>query len=196
MRTVHETEPLRPSDPIPKSMHPSVKSNRLKLIVKAGSPNEGHTPSNGVANGAETSGWTSAYPENLYFTAEEEARGPHELYRLLRRQIIWAGEEGELLKKQCEAMEELRHKEWLEKEVLLDQVISNEIDWHQRRQEVLAGMAQLPSIDAIRAAATGAAPQISQESAIASSPPAIPTLAQKIEEREASSVLASMNPVN
>lgn len=74
--------------------------------------------------------------------AEEEARGPKELYRLLRRQVHWAEEEGELLKRQCEQLEELRKKEWLDKEVLLDQVIRNEVLWNERRQEVLRMLKQ------------------------------------------------------
>ena len=34
MRTVHETEALRPSDPVPKSMQATGKSKNLKIIIK------------------------------------------------------------------------------------------------------------------------------------------------------------------
>jgi hypothetical protein len=144
MRTVHETEALRPSDPIPK-MDPA-KASRLKLIIKKSQEGKGESQqSNGTveANGveAEANGWTSSYPSELGFTAEEEAHGSKEMFRLLRRQVHWAEEEAESLKKQCEFMEELRRKDWAEKEVLLGQVISNEADWYKRREEVLAGKA-------------------------------------------------------
>lgn len=137
MRTVHETEALRPSDPIPKSMQPMIKS-RLKLSMKAQQSQNGVPhPLKGITNGNVPPGWTSSYAAELGFTAEEEARGSEELFRLLRRQVHWAEEEGELLKIQCEQLEELRKKEWLDKEVLLDQVIRNEVSWNERRQEVL-----------------------------------------------------------
>merc|ERR1712093_244580 len=98
-RTVHETEALRPSDPIPKSMSAAHKNQRLKLNVKAEQP-EGHLPGpahvNGTTNGHGPlghPGWTSSYPVQLGFTAEEEARGPKELFFLLRNEIEWAQEE-------------------------------------------------------------------------------------------------------
>ena len=165
MRTVHETEALRPSDPIPKSMQPSGKNSRLK---GAGKPpqvqaDEQHPP-NGLASGIDVAGWTASFPLELGFTAEEEARGSKELWRLLRRQVHWAEEEGELLKRQSEVLEELRKKEWLEKEVLLDQVIRSEVDWHERRKEVLAGLAKLPSAEEIKVAATALSPQGSVQS--------------------------------
>lgn len=167
MRTVHETEALRPSDPIPKAIHPSNKSSRIKLVIKStknladGLPVlNGHTNRNGPP------GWISSYNPDLGFTAEEEARGPEELYRLLRRQVHWAEEEGELLKRQCEAMEEIRKKEWVEKEVLLDQVINNEASWHRRREEVLQGKADLPSADQIKAAAAALSPEALSPAAI------------------------------
>jgi len=155
MRTVHETEALRPSDPIPK-MDPA-KASRLKLIIKKSQEEKGETQqTNGSAPPTEipeSSAWTSTYPTELSFTAEEEARGTKELYRLLRRQVHWAEEEAESLKKQCEFMEEIRRKEWAEKEVLLQQVINNEQDWHNRRQAVLAGKANLQHITSQMAAA-------------------------------------------
>ena len=141
MRTVHETEALHPSDPIPKSMQPMIKSSRLKLSVKLQEPQNGIPhPLNGVANGNDTPGWTSSYPAELGFTAEEDARGSKELYRLLRRQVHWAEQQGKSLERQCEEIERLRKQEWLDKEVLLDQVIRNEVSWHERREEILRQM--------------------------------------------------------
>jgi hypothetical protein len=179
MRTVHETEALRPSDPIPKSMHPSSKSSRLKLIIKPSQMTvDGQPSSNGHINGTNPPGWSSSYSQDLGFTAEEGARGSEALWRLLRRQVHWAEEEGESLKRQCEAMEDTRKKEWMEKEVLLDQVISNEASWHQRREKVLAGML---SVDQLKAMATRT------PSVLASSPPFI----QPAEEQDVAAVLTT-----
>lgn len=66
--------------------------------------------------------------------------GPMALFRLLRRQVHWAEEESEALKRECEVVEAIRRREWLEKEVLLDQVIKNEVDWHARRDVVLQSL--------------------------------------------------------
>jgi hypothetical protein len=118
-----------------------IKSSRLKLSIKSQQPQNGvHYPLNGITNGNVPPGWTSSYPAELGFTAEEEARGSKELYRLLRRHVHWAEEEGKSLERQCEEIERLRKQEWLDKEVLLDQVIRNEVSWHERREEILRQM--------------------------------------------------------
>jgi hypothetical protein len=197
-RTVHETEALRPSDPIPKSMQAMHKSSRLKVLMKPPQPlAEGHSPGppNGASYGTDPNGWISSYPPELGFTAEEEARGPKELWRLLRRQLHWAEEETDSLKRQCEMMEELRKKEWLEKEILLDQTMKNEISWHIRRSEVLAGRADLPTADEIKAAAERAwSAPLFPPSLGAASPGQIPIKGQPVEDqREAAAVLASLH---
>ena len=196
MRTVHETEALRPSDPIPKSMQPAIKASRLKLIIKAPQSHiEEHHPevTNGATNGKEITGWTSSYPAELGFTAEEEARGPKELYRLLRRQLHWAEEEATSLKRSCEVMEELRRKEWIEKEILLDQAIKTDVSWNERRREVLAGLADLPTSAAIKAAADKTWTQAySPQGGSAMSPSPMPTKAPE-DQREAAAVLASLH---
>jgi hypothetical protein len=190
MRTVHETEALRPSDPIPKSMQPSGKNSRVKGAGKAqqAPADEQHAP-NGLANGIDVAGWTASFPLELGFTAEEEAKGSRELFRLLRRQVHWAEEEGELLKRQCDALEELRKKEWLEKEVLLEQVICTEVDWHERRKEVLAGLAKLPSAEEIKAAAAAMSPHESAQSSNSKS-----ANGQPVEnDKDAAATLASLS---
>jgi len=173
MRTVHDTEPLRPSDPIPKTQ---TAKQRLKFINKQStSLADDNQPPNGVSNGTEVAEWTSSFPSELGFTAEEEARGSKELYRLLRRQVHWAEEEGIVLKQQCEAMETLRYQEWVEKEVLLDQIIRTELSWNQRKLEVLAGTASLPSGDALKAAAAAVmSPDKAVPSGALSSQPDLP----------------------
>lgn len=197
-RTVHETESLRPSDPIPKSMQAAQRSSRLKMVLKVPQPHmEGHIlgPMNGTTNGDAPPGWVSSYPPELAFTPEEEARGPKQLYRLLRRQVHWAEEEAESLKQSAEMMEELRKKEWLEKEIILDQALKTELDWHERRQLVLAGSAEIPTADAIKAAADRAWNNAYSPPAIAaSSPSPFPIKGQPVEDqREAAAVLASLH---
>lgn len=150
MRTVHETEALRPSDPIPK-LDPA-KASRLKLIIKKSQEEKGGEAqqTNGTtASTSEPVGWTSSFPPELGFTAAEEARGPKELYRLLRRQVHWAEVEAESLKRQCEFMEELRKKDWAEKEVLLDQVIKEDIDHYSKRLQTMAAMKARAGEDSI-----------------------------------------------
>lgn len=188
MRTVHETEALRPSDPIPKGMQPSGKHPRGKAAEKTPqAPADGQQAPNGITNGIDVATWTSSFPVELGFTAEEEARGSKELWRLLRRQMHWAEEEGELLKRQAEALEEMRKKEWLEKEVLLEQVIRSEVDWHDRRKEVLAGLAKLPTPEEIKAVAAAMSPQVQ-------SPGPKPVNGQTVPpERDAAAALASLS---
>jgi hypothetical protein len=149
MRTVHETEALRPSDPVPKSMQPAKSSARLKLILKPSnsSSTSPSRPSNTDAAElpiSEDGIVFTPLPSSL-FTPEEISMGPKELFRLLRRQVHWAEEEAESLRQQIDMMEKLRRQEWLEKELLLDQVIKNEHDWQERRRAVLAGLNALPA---------------------------------------------------
>lgn len=172
MRTVHDTEPLRPSDPIPKTQ---TAKQRLKIINHnklAQPPIEHHASSNGVTNGQDAAGWTSSFPPELGFTVEEEARGAKELYRLLRRQIHWADEEGISLKQQCESIEALRKQEWIEKEVLLDKVIEGEIAYNSAREQVIAGSAALTA-DAIKRAASPVVQSVGEIVAAAAEPPPV-----------------------
>lgn len=145
MRTVHEAEPLRPSEAIAKTMQPPVKV-RLRINKLEDGQNPGV---NGTVNGSlhqDPSAYGTVFAKELGFTREEEEMNVTELYRLLRRQVHWEEEEGELLKARCEVMENLRKHEWMEKEVLLDQVIQSEIDWNGRRSQVLASLATLPGV--------------------------------------------------
>jgi hypothetical protein len=154
MRTVHESDVLRVSDSVPKHMQDHGRlAPRTKIVLKR-HPDRSPVAGAQISPVVDPSLLAESYPPELGITAEEEAKGPVELWKLLRKQIQWAEEEAESLKKQCEFMEELRKKEWLEKEVLLDQVIKNELSWYERRQEVLAGLARLPAGDALQAAVT------------------------------------------
>lgn len=193
MRIVHETEALRPSDPtprsiLPKSMQPqgSKSSSRLKIIIK----NQGARGSDGGQSPAPRRGHDGLTPLTVDdgFTLDELALGTKELWRLLRRQAHWADEEAESLKQEIETMNEIRDKEWLEKEILLDQVINNEMDWFERRKHVLA---TLPTVEELRSqtmakmekAGSGSGSKGGREEREAE---------QKVDQREAAAALASL----
>jgi hypothetical protein len=198
MRTVHETEALRPSDPIPKSMQPLIKSGtRLKLVIKQ---NQGQPEPQGLSPGPKPS-----YPEfpnlsstsdidqltplsnEIGFTPDELVYSPKELWRLLRRKLHWAEEESDALRRECDIVEAIREKEWIEKELLLDQVIKNEIDWHERREIILA---TLPSAEELRARALA---QIDGAVAVAGTGLGVDKKEeQREDQREAAAVLASL----
>ncbi|QPH00813.1 hypothetical protein C2857_004820 [Epichloe festucae Fl1] len=149
MRTVHETEALRPSDPVPKSMQsgPAGKSNKLKIIIKTpqshgggGGDDESGEALNGDSGGA--SEFFTVLPGEL-FSSEELSFPVDKLYRKCYWELKWADEVGDALKKECKEWEEAYYKEWLEKEVLLSQVIQSEVDWHDRRKAILEGTADV-----------------------------------------------------
>lgn len=190
-RTVHETEALRPSDPIPKSMQAN-RTPRVKPKEKTIQPHPDMYVELGYKKDER---WASSYPVELGFTEEDEARGAKELYRLLRRQILWAEEDSDQLKRQCEALEELRKREWLEKELILDQAVQGEKDYHERRRIVKEGLLPSLSNQEIKVAADRIWSQAySPPNIAASSPTAIPIATQPVQEaRETAAILASMH---
>lgn len=139
MRTVHETEALRPSDPVPKH-HPqsgtpgpattsSGKTPRIKLKLSQPSKDANH---NGTDKDADLEDSESIpVPEfgpEMGFDEHELSLPPKQLYRVLRRQIHWAEKEtAELKRKWEEVLEPLRKQTWREKEAILDDVINAEI---------------------------------------------------------------------
>jgi hypothetical protein len=144
MRTVHETEALRPSDPVPKSQQPTGKSGKLKIIIKTpNSHNGGEDGADGGMNGEEVNAEYFTALTSELFSAKELALPVDELYRKCYWESKWSGEIGDALKKECKKWEESYHKEWLEKEVLLGQVVKSEVDWHERREAILSGVADV-----------------------------------------------------
>ncbi|ODA79617.1 hypothetical protein RJ55_05211 [Drechmeria coniospora] len=143
MRTVHETEALRPSDPVPKSMQsgPTGRSGKLKIIIKTpqshGAGQE--DGADGSVNGEDLNAEYFTALTSDIFSADELAFPVDKLYRKCYWESKWADDVGETLRKECKEWEEIYYKEWLEKEVMLTQVIKNEVDWHDRRQAILSG---------------------------------------------------------
>jgi hypothetical protein len=178
MRTVHETEALRPSDPVPKhhSSNPSNRQQRLKLVLT----NKGSTPgspSSHAPNAAPVPPATAAeyahnnaiyvqdtsvpnaplmvqFPPDMDFSERELSLSAPELYKLLRRQLQWAQEDSEKLRAEAEAVEKLRKEEWEAKELVLENLMEAEIATERRRR---ADRGQQTD-EAFEAAAMDAAP--------------------------------------
>ncbi|KAL1966510.1 hypothetical protein VTN77DRAFT_4432 [Rasamsonia byssochlamydoides] len=154
MRTVHETEALRPSDPVPKNQTlsslsaaatPTTKVQRIKLKLSSQPKEEGGEQNininvNGEGAGA---GATAIDPEDLDsiplpefgpelgFDEHELSLRPKELYRLLRRQIHWAELENAKLRQQWEEeIEPQRFEAWRAKEAIFDDLIEAEMRLH------------------------------------------------------------------
>ncbi|KAG5957131.1 hypothetical protein E4U56_006114 [Claviceps arundinis] len=147
MRTVHETEALRPSDPVPKSMQagPTGKSNKLKIIIKTPQSHGGggdEEPGEVLNGDSGMSDFFTPLTGEL-FSAEELSFSVDKLYRKCYWESRWAVQVGDALKKECRNWQEVCHNEWLEKEVLLSQVIQSEVDWHNRRKAILEGTADI-----------------------------------------------------
>lgn len=143
MRTVHETDALKTSDPTPKPVHGvSSGKSKLKIIIKR-AQSQGLDDSLDEAMSAEDHADLYTVLSKDIFTAEELASTTEDLYRKCYWESKWAEEIGESLRKECQDWEEVYHKEWLEKEALVAQVIDSEIDWHTRRQAVLSGVADV-----------------------------------------------------
>lgn len=133
MRTVHETEALRPSDPVPRNhSQAQMKPQRLKLTFKGkaaeADEKEGLEVDDATvyadADADAASGFS--YPSDVHFAEEELAMPPIQLYRLCRRQLHWSEQERDRLKKECEVLEAQLKEEWLAKELVLRNVMEAE----------------------------------------------------------------------
>ncbi|CAI7610840.1 unnamed protein product [Penicillium glandicola] len=150
MRSVHETDTMRPIDSISK-VHgppgsttgtPASKLQRIRLKLtqprEPGTESEPHTEAiTIVPNPIITTTTTDAHdpdetsmPEfgpELDFDESELALAPRDLYRLLRRQIAWAGKEATQLQSEWEEIRPQRERAWREKEAIFDDLIDAEI---------------------------------------------------------------------
>ncbi|KKK20800.1 hypothetical protein AOCH_007157 [Aspergillus ochraceoroseus] len=143
MRTVHETEALRPSDPVPKRHDlpsaagtpvgtPVSKLQRIRLKLS-------HPPKDDVERYSESVNGDAIETEDLDefelpgfgseggFDDHELEMNPHQLYRLLRRQIHWAEKEGSTLRGDWDKIRPKRKDAWLEKEAIFDDLIDAEL---------------------------------------------------------------------
>ncbi|ORX93232.1 hypothetical protein BCR34DRAFT_500029 [Clohesyomyces aquaticus] len=181
MRTVHETEALRPSDPVPKhhSSNPLNKFQRLKLVLgdKARAhQDKGSTPASPSSHPPTSAGAVPPsqpplgpgdseyshnnvlymqdlaapnaptmvqFPADMNFTPHELSLPAPELFRLLRRQLHWAAQEGEQLRAEAEALEKKRKEEWVAKELILENIMEAELA-QTKRKRIEMGMLDEP----------------------------------------------------
>jgi hypothetical protein len=150
MRTVHEPEPARGSlylDPAASTKKPS---RAVKLALGAarttpqdmsgvpthdeeGTPIEPSHPNDNItyipAHHPITGqpGFMIHYPADIHFTTFESAVEADHLMRMLRRQIAWAEQEADQLKRETDELEKIKREEWMLKEVLLEAVMAAEL---------------------------------------------------------------------
>ncbi|KAF2120486.1 hypothetical protein BDV96DRAFT_485249 [Lophiotrema nucula] len=172
MRTVHETEALRPSDPVPKhhSSNPTNKVQRLKLVLNSqrgekgstpASPSSAHPPNSATVPPNDPVEYSHnniiylsdpslpdaptlvQFPPDVNFTDRELSLPAPELFRLLRRQLLWATQEGEQLRAEADALEKQRKDEWVAKELIIENVMEAEL-MRSRRKRIDAGLGDEP----------------------------------------------------
>ncbi|OAX83438.1 hypothetical protein ACJ72_02201 [Emergomyces africanus] len=131
MRTVHETDALRPTDTTSKGAGGTATSTRPRIKLKLSQPaKEGSNDGDKSDITKESDQSQGAVP---YLSAEsgfdehELSLPPEELCRLLRRQIYWAEQETAQLKRDWEVIEPLRKESWRDKELIFQDVIHAEL---------------------------------------------------------------------
>lgn len=144
MRSVHETDTLRPSDTksntgtlgsVVNTPVSKLQRIRLKLSHPAKEPGAEPEPPNESILSATLAPESSdaddmTMPEfgpELGFDDHELAMAPRELYRLLRRQIHWAEKETAQLRTEWDELRPKREHAWREKEAIIDDVIDAEL---------------------------------------------------------------------
>ena len=143
MRTVHETEALRPPDAIPLSAGASNtnKPPRIKLKLpqlpkeeeqQRGASGAGGGGGGGGATGAVSSSEfadgdqidLSEFGPEIGLNEQELSLPPSELYRLLRRQIHWAEQENVQLRDEWARIGPKRKDSWQEKEAIFNDMMN------------------------------------------------------------------------
>ncbi|KAL3480250.1 hypothetical protein BJX99DRAFT_221001 [Aspergillus californicus] len=157
MRTVHETEALRPSDPVPKRHDvpssvgtpvgtPAGKVQRIRL--KLSHPRRDDVEPYSENDTEDLDEFEiPEFSSDAGFDDHELEMNPQQLYRLLRRQIHWAEQEGIGLRNDWEKIRPKRKQAWLEKEAIFDDWIDAEV----RLFSLLMGT-EVPGPSVIRAA--------------------------------------------
>ncbi|PWY81933.1 C2H2 finger domain protein [Aspergillus heteromorphus CBS 117.55] len=141
MRTVHETEALRPSDPVPKhhaaasaagtpAGTPAGKVQRLKLKLSYPPKEDAGEHSESANDEAVGTEEDLQLPpgglEKEFDTYEMLLEGP-QLYRLLLRQIHWAQQETAELRSAWDKIHVKRKESWMEKEAIFDDLVEAEL---------------------------------------------------------------------
>jgi hypothetical protein len=74
------------------------------------------------------------FPPDMNFTEQELALPAPELFRLLRRQLCWATQDGDQLRAEAEALEKQRKEEWTAKELLVENILEAELSTSKRKR--------------------------------------------------------------
>ncbi|KAJ5098914.1 Zinc finger C2H2 [Penicillium argentinense] len=142
MRSVHETDTLRPSDnkttsgalgsvagtPASKFQRIRLKLTGPKDIISEADHSGDSTVSAPLLPESDLDDNTMPeFGPELGFDEDELKLPPRELYRLLRRQIRWAEKESTELRAQWDIIRPLRENAWHEKEAIFDDLIHAEL---------------------------------------------------------------------
>ncbi|KAL8712353.1 MAG: hypothetical protein Q9220_003504 [cf. Caloplaca sp. 1 TL-2023] len=84
----------------------------------------------------------SPMPEDLNFIEEELTMPPSQLFRLLRRQVNWAEQEGLALAAENDLLDKKREEEWQRKELVLANLMEAELSWAALNGEDAADIAK------------------------------------------------------
>ncbi|KAI4170463.1 MAG: hypothetical protein LQ343_004966 [Gyalolechia ehrenbergii] len=134
LRTVHETDNLKPSDPVPKGHSSTQKPQRLKLVFNSkppasettealSSPHQNDAKADEFADQDDDAtqprtGSPSPMPDDLNWTEEELSMTPYELFRKLRREVHWLEHDVRpALEAENERLEKKKLDEWRRKEL-------------------------------------------------------------------------------
>lgn len=99
-------------------------------------------------------GFMIHYPPDVHFSSYESLIQADQLWRLLRRQLKWAQDEGKELDDIVEGLEADRKKEWIQKEALLKALIdldSKKVSKYRKQQADLPDGPQLVELPDDRA---------------------------------------------
>ncbi|EEB05053.1 Ino80 complex subunit Iec1 [Schizosaccharomyces japonicus yFS275] len=116
MRTVHEADTLRPSDPIPKA-HPMHPQNVANAMVQ--SAREAR-----AAQQRQEAGLLNVDIEN-WLDASAMPKSSHDMYRLQKRKLQWVKKERDSLKAELEELEKRVLEAKTAKEYVLDRLVQN-----------------------------------------------------------------------
>lgn len=142
MRTVHETDSLRAAElalkrtenDSPAPMLPPAKPQKLKLVFGSSKSSNPILPLEKSGSDITSAIAAVKYPIDCRFTDAEASLTSAQLFELLRRQIFWAQKEGRDLEQEVEQMEEKRKREWLGKELVLENLMEAEFEGGQKRK--------------------------------------------------------------
>ncbi|PGH15554.1 hypothetical protein AJ79_02336 [Helicocarpus griseus UAMH5409] len=130
MRTVHETDALRPTETTTKGTSTATttttKPPRIKLKLSQPAKEGSNGDISDIAKESDNSTIPYLSPEQG-FDEHELSLPSEQLCQLLRRQIYWAEQESAQLKQDWEVIEPLRKESWRDKELIFEDVIHAEL---------------------------------------------------------------------